>query len=232
MLSPPPGGRRVAPRPCVAAVQRGAAAARGACARRENRPHADDVRPRARLRFTHVDDDVMHVRAIAGAHFTGLHPPVLGEVGRDLEVLVVDRARRGHLDSRPASRTRASGVPICQPSGNFGSAGSSAGLPSRAPAVRPTRRSCRSLARVRLRSLRNVPYARSACHGGITRVVTFSRIALAHGRTSLIGDERHRRDFARPMAAHALGVEDRRHVAAEGREPPADAGVLRRPHLR
>ena len=37
---------------------------------------------------------------------------------------------------------------------------------------------------VRLRSFRNDPYCRSACHGGMTRVVTFSRIALAHGRTS------------------------------------------------
>ena len=46
-----------------------------------------------RLRLPHVDDDVMHVRAIAGSHFAGLHPPVLGEVGRHLEVLVFDRRR-------------------------------------------------------------------------------------------------------------------------------------------
>src|SRR5262245_26620825 len=37
----------------------------------------------------------------------------------------------------------------------------------------------------RLRSLRNAPCARSACHGGITRDATFSLIAPAHGRTSL-----------------------------------------------
>jgi hypothetical protein len=40
-------------------------------------------------------------------------------------------------------------------------------------------------ASLKLGLLRNVPYARSACHGGITRDATFSLIAPAHGRTSL-----------------------------------------------
>ena len=85
---------------CAARRQRGRAAPAG-----ENRPDRHDAGALARLRLAHVDDDVMHVRAIAGAHFARLHPAVLGEVGRDLEVLVVDGAACGHLDSRPASRT-------------------------------------------------------------------------------------------------------------------------------
>src|SRR5688500_11439059 len=37
---------------------------------------------------------------------------------------------------------------------------------------------------LRLRSLRNLPCCRSACQGGIARVLTLSRIAAAHGRAS------------------------------------------------
>src|SRR4051812_14719277 len=77
-----------------------------------------------------------------------------------------------------------SGLPICQPSVNGGSTGSRDGSPSGAPAfthftivwISPG---------VKLCSLRNVPSWRSACHGGITREATFSRIEPAQGRTSL-----------------------------------------------
>jgi hypothetical protein len=37
----------------------------------------------------------MHVRAVTRPHFTGLHPSIVGEVGRHLEVLVGDLAFRG-----------------------------------------------------------------------------------------------------------------------------------------
>src|SRR4029453_14038484 len=63
----------------------------------QNRPGPDDVRASTRLRFLPVAEDVMDVSAIPGADFTGLNPSILGEVGRDLEVLIVDRASRRYL---------------------------------------------------------------------------------------------------------------------------------------
>ena len=88
----------------------------------------------------------------------------------------------GILYSTGISKTT-SGLPICQPAANCGNAGISAGSPCRAsPSTHFTMVSI--CAGVRLRSLLNVPCAGSANHGGISRAITFSRIARAHGRTS------------------------------------------------
>ena len=55
----------------------------------------------------------------------------------------------------------------------------------------------------------------SAPHGGISRATTLSLIDRAHGPRRLVREERHRPDLARPMAAHAVLVEDRRDVLGE-----------------
>src|SRR5499427_9504026 len=80
--------------------------------------------------------------------------------------------------------TTRSGLPICQPSVNAGNGGSCDGSPWRASAS--THLTIVSIcACVRLRSFLNAPCEGSANHGGIVRELTLSRIARAHGRTSL-----------------------------------------------
>ena len=75
---------------------------------------------------------MMDDRAIAGTDLDRLNPLVLGEVRRDLEVLVFDRTCRRHLVVSGIVKT-ASGVPMFQPSLYFGAGGMSAGLPFGAP---------------------------------------------------------------------------------------------------
>src|SRR5215510_4613353 len=77
-----------------------------------------------------------------------------------------------------------SGSPICQPAANFGGGGRSFGLPSGAPPSTQATMASTSFCE-RRRSLDHWPCAGSACHGGISRRATFSRMDLAHGRTSL-----------------------------------------------
>ncbi len=167
-----------------------------------------------RLRFTHVDDDVMHVRAIARTHFTGLHPLVLGEVGRDLEVLVVDRSRRRHLIV---------GLHLEHV----------IGLPN-LPAIGELRQR-RKLGRIALAGARLDPRGDRVDLSLREAQIVSERSVLAirmprwhdargdfladraRPRTHIaIGDERHRCDLAWPMTAHALVIEDRGYVAAEG----------------
>src|SRR5215475_15615505 len=77
-----------------------------------------------------------------------------------------------------------SGLPICQPSVYFGLGGKSFGSPSFAPSS--TQAATVSISFCERRGLlENSPCAGSANQGGIARVTTFSRMALAQGRTSL-----------------------------------------------
>src|SRR5262249_26519586 len=67
---------------------------------------------------------------------------------------------------------------------NFGAAGKSDEVPSFAPpSTQP--RIVAICCSDNLGSLRNSPWFGSAYQGGISRLTTFSRIDLAHGRTSL-----------------------------------------------
>ena len=50
-----------------------------------------------RLRRARIDDDVVHDGSIPGTHFDRLDPFVFGEVGRQLEVLVLDLSLLRHL---------------------------------------------------------------------------------------------------------------------------------------
>ncbi len=77
-----------------------------------------------------------------------------------------------------------SGVPICQPSVNVGAAGSSAGLPSRAPPSTHATTVAISSS-LRTRGSRNSPKCGSAFHGGIARWTTCCLIDCAQGRASL-----------------------------------------------
>ena len=76
--------------------RRAAAAAVSPMRRRRRR------RRGAARRCARVHDDVMEHARIAGAHLHRLDPLVLGERGRDLEVLIRDGAVRREPDSPPA----------------------------------------------------------------------------------------------------------------------------------
>ena len=76
----------------------------------------------------------------------------------------------------------ASGVPISQPSLNFGIVGIAFGSPSGAPSL-AQRISVSRSSSLRRQSLENVPLASTECHGGIVPTETRAAIDFAHGRT-------------------------------------------------
>ena len=210
----PPAG---AGRGCRRGGGRGARRRRG-LTRGENRPHAHHGRPRPRLRLAHVDDDVMDVRAIAGAHLPGLHPAVFGEVGGHLEVLVVDRAARRHLEVGQPSRTPG---PACRSASPRRTSATPAG-PSGCPRARrrpPTGRWCRSPPGSGSGCCGTCRRLRSACHGGITASRHLFADRAGPWPHVLEREQRHRRHFAGPVAARALREHDRRDIAAERQRP-------------
>src|SRR5215475_418833 len=77
-----------------------------------------------------------------------------------------------------------SGFPMPHPSTNFGAGGKSFAAPSIAPPSTQVVIVSISVW-VRRWSFWNWPCCGSACQGGIIRLATFSRMDLAHGRTSL-----------------------------------------------
>src|SRR5207247_6062247 len=92
----------------------------------------------------------------------------------------------GTLNGSAISRTKSGGRPDgwLQPSLKIGISAVNGVSPSGAPASTQSTMvlTCSGLRR---RSLRNVPYLRSARHGGISPFMIFSLMARAHGRTSL-----------------------------------------------
>ena len=109
-----------------------------------------------------------------------------------------------------------SGSPCDQPGANAGSRGRSASLPLRRAGVGPLHD------RVDLRGGQAaVVLERAVVRIGAPRrhlaVRDLRADRLRPRARVLVGDQRHRRDFARPMAADAAGVEDRRDVTREGR---------------
>src|SRR2546425_12959539 len=90
------------------------------------------------------------------------------------------------LNGSASSRTKSGGRPDgwLQPSLKIGISAVNGVSPSGAPASTQSTMvlTCSGLRR---RSLRNVPYLRSARHGGISPFMIFSLMARAHGRTSL-----------------------------------------------
>src|SRR5262249_41259210 len=77
-----------------------------------------------------------------------------------------------------------SGLPILQSSLKLGCGGRSRGLPSGAPAS--THDTIVSMSFwVSWVELENLPNSGSAVHGGMSRLITFSRIDRAHGLASL-----------------------------------------------
>src|SRR5262249_40578116 len=121
--------------------------------------------------------------AIARSRLDGLDVTVFSEAGRNLEVLIF--IRPGGFDSVSFRHAQHQiRLPDAHPSTNFGAGGKSFAAPSIAPPS--TQAVIVSISVwVRRRSFWNWPSCGSACQGGITRLATFSRMDLAHGRTSL-----------------------------------------------
>src|SRR5207244_2001058 len=90
------------------------------------------------------------------------------------------------LNGSAISRTKSGGLPEgwVQPSLKTGISAVNGVSPSGAPASTQSTMVL-TCSEVRRRSLRNVPYLRSARHGGISPFRIFSLMARAHGRTSL-----------------------------------------------
>src|SRR5437667_8061683 len=97
-----------------------------------------------------------------------------------------DSLSAGTLNGSAISRTKSGGRPDgwLQPSLKTGSSAVNGVSPSEAP---PSTQSTMvwTCSELRRRSLRKVPYLRSARHGGISPFRIFSLMARAHGRTSL-----------------------------------------------
>jgi hypothetical protein len=167
---------------------------------------------------------VVDVFAVSRANLSGDQPSVFLEVRGNLEVLVVDRAVRRdvELGRHLENHVRLSDLPSVGERGQR-------------------------------RQLRRIALTRVGIHPLHDRVdlrlrqapIVLERAMLLIGkprrhrpRADLVadrpgprphvleGDERHRRDFAWPMACHALAVQNRRDVLAERRR------VLRRRHAR
>src|SRR5882672_5148972 len=157
----------------------------------------------------------MHVGAIAWTYLSGLHPAVFREVGRDLKVLIVDRAARRDFVIRLhfEDLVRFAELPA------FGECG-------------------------QLRHLRRVAFWCASIDPADQGVDFVLRKAEVVAKLSVSGvgmpwwhymrrhllanrlrprphlperDERHRRHLAWAMAAHALCVKDRSYIVAEGR---------------
>ena len=162
-----------------------------------------------------LHEDVVHDLAVARTHFHRLNVLRLGEIRRDVEVLVVDRAGRGdfevllHLEhevrlaDRPARGETGAWAadPSCCLSARLR-------RPRRAASSFPHRSAC-----VRFRTYRRArPRAMAACALRRPRRDGFGIRAGV-----FIRQKGHRRDLAGTMAGRAVLVEDGRDVLGEGR---------------
>ncbi len=181
----------------------------------DDRPNGDDVGSNRSCGFTYVNDDVVDVGAITGAHLAGLHPAILREVRRHLEVLVGDLAGDRHLEflRHLEHGVGRSDLPALRELRQRRQRGAIAFTCS---AVRPADdRVDLAVAQAQVvaeRAVRRVGVPRR--HR--TRADLLPDRASPGARIG-VGEQRHRRDLARTMAARALVEHDRRDVAAEGR---------------
>ena len=173
-------------------------------------------RPRdVRLRPV-IDEHVVHDLAVARANLDRLHPLRLGEIRRDVEVLVLDRAVGRQL------------VGVRHLEDDVGLAGAPALRERRALAAGPPDRPW---------GRRRSPSAISVCAVGVAQqplvvegpgrrvgvprrhvpVADFVADGLRPGPGLLVREKRHRRDFAGPVAAGAVLENDGRDVLAERR---------------
>ena len=156
----------------------------------------------------------MHDLAVARANLDRLHPLRLGEIRRDVEMLMLDRAVGRQLVGVGISRTT-SGLPALQPSGNVGSA---AGPPDRPWAHR--RSPTRSAWRGRRRSAA-ARCGRSRRRVGVPRrhvpVADFVADGLRPGPGLLIGEQRHRAISPGRWQPARVLEDDGRDVLAERR---------------
>ena len=175
-----------------------------------------DGRGARRRRHLGVDEHVVHDFARARHDLHRLDPLVFGEVRRNLEVLILDRAGRGNgeLLRHRDDRVRRAHRPARRDTPGFG--GSLFRSPGFAPASIQRRIVCWS-ASDRRRSLRKTPCGPSACHGGIMP----ARDRVAHlvdlRLRAVVVEQRERPQAARMMARRAVPVEDRRNVFGECR---------------
>ena len=175
-------------------------------------PRPAQVRSR---RWPRVDDDVMEDFGIAGFHLECLDPFVFREVGRDLEILIRDFAVGGNriVLTHRKHRVRGADRPAAFVRGLRGQIG---GFPFRRAAVGPAHQ--RRL--VRLAQTTVVEEFAVLRIGMPWRHRAFADLRGNGFRPRpriLEGQQRHRRNLARPMAVRAVLIEDRRDFLAERR---------------
>ena len=167
-------------------------------------------RTRGHTRVTRVDQHVVHHGAVTRANLERLNPPILGEVRRNLEVLIGNFALRRHAVGALHAEHRV-------------------GL-SDGPTLR-VHRSRRQVLRVALRCARRDPPRDHILLGGRQAAVVLPRAVCRIGMPGrhrpvddvvtdgaspgpclLVAQERHRGNFPRPMARGAVLVEHRRDI--------------------
>ena len=169
---------------------------------------------------------------VPGRTSTDLHPFVLGEVRRNLEVLVLDEPIGRAPCSRPASADDR--VRLCRAPSRRRTSAAGAG-----PSDRPSARRCSpSAGCIAFSSSRQAALVGELPVGlvGVPRrhdagddlVADVLRVRPR----VLVGEERHRRDFARPVTARAVLVEDRRDILRERRDAAPDRAVRAAPGRR
>ena len=163
-----------------------------------------------------VDEDVMHDLAVPRPDLDGLHPLRLGEVRRDVEVLVRRSCRRPGSCSPPASPGRR---PACRSTSLAGT-----GAPAAGPSDRPSARRWRPTAGCVLFSSAVRPALveeRSGRHVGVPRRHGPFRDLVPDvpgvRPDVVVRQQRHRRDFAGPVARRAVLVKDGRDILCVGR---------------
>ena len=171
--------------------------------------------PRFRLGGPHRHDHVVDHFARARPDLDRLHPLVLGEVRRNLEVLVFHESICGHLVVRSASRRPRPARRAPSHRRTSAPAGGPSDLPGRA-VVRPALDdgllliAQAALVGELAVGLVGMPRRHDA---GDDLVADLLRVRPR----AVVREERHRRDLARPVTAGAVLVKDRRDVFREGR---------------
>ena len=175
-------------------------------------------------RRARVDDDVVDDRGGARLHFVGLNPPVFGEVRGNFEILVVDGAVRGNRIFLAEREDRigladAPAVGIDRLRGKVG--GVAFGRAGRDPVQNGFFLDVGQAAVVQERAVRRIGVpGRHRALGDLRadRPGPGARVAKSQ--------ERHRRNFARPVASRAVLVKDRRDVLGKRRRARGRAGAL------
>ena len=143
---------------------------------------------------------------------------------RILHLALARESARPWASSRPGRAAR-----MFHPSAHFLGAGASCASPA-APPHQPRRQSSQSAAGSRKHRWQKCPYRGSANHGGIIFISTACAIGRRPRPRLLVGHQRHRRNFARPMATLAVILQDGQHIFIEGRRRSSRTGPASR-HL-